>query len=220
MDHDQNFKNLILDYPRQALAFFAAYEANGIDESASITPIRQEQLKARLGDRFRELAALPATDYEDSDKLVARLNLMNMHWTPSDKVRLYAQAIRGLLNLDNNPKRHAKYLDFIDSYATLTDNERRDYEQRFSEESKAMTGIVTRAREEGMQKGVEQGLEQGISQGEVRGERAMLERLLTRRFGELDAATLERLDNASSEELEQWADNVIEAQSLQEAIHA
>lgn len=89
-----------------------------------------------------------------------------------------------------------------------------------------MTGIVTRAREEGMQQGIQQGmqkgveqglekgLEQGISQGEVRGERAMLERLLTRRFGELDAATLERLDNASSEELEQWADNVIEAESL------
>jgi len=24
MSHDQNFKNLILDYPRQAIAFFAA----------------------------------------------------------------------------------------------------------------------------------------------------------------------------------------------------
>jgi len=27
MSHDQNFKNLILDYPHQALAFFAAEEA-------------------------------------------------------------------------------------------------------------------------------------------------------------------------------------------------
>jgi hypothetical protein len=46
--HDQNFKNLILDYPRQALAFFAPEEARDIDASVCITPIRQEQLKNRL----------------------------------------------------------------------------------------------------------------------------------------------------------------------------
>jgi len=55
MDHDQNFKNLILDYPHQALAFFAAEEAAAIDSAARIVPIRQEQLKPRLGERFREL---------------------------------------------------------------------------------------------------------------------------------------------------------------------
>lgn len=43
--HDQNFKNLILDYPLQAIAFFSPQEAAGLDESVHITPIRQEQLK-------------------------------------------------------------------------------------------------------------------------------------------------------------------------------
>ncbi len=55
VSHDQNFKNLILDYPREALAFFAADEAQDIDASVTITPLRQEQLKERLGERFREL---------------------------------------------------------------------------------------------------------------------------------------------------------------------
>ncbi len=54
MDHDQNFKNMILDYPRESLEFFAPSESGGL-ESAKITPIRQEQLKDRLGDRFRAL---------------------------------------------------------------------------------------------------------------------------------------------------------------------
>ena len=54
MSHDQNFKNLILDYPRQALAFSAA-EAHDLPESVRITPLRQEQLEERLGERFREL---------------------------------------------------------------------------------------------------------------------------------------------------------------------
>jgi hypothetical protein len=53
--HDQNFKNLILDYPREALAFFASEEAGDLLPSVKVTPIRQEQLKERLGDRFHEL---------------------------------------------------------------------------------------------------------------------------------------------------------------------
>jgi predicted transposase YdaD len=55
MSHDQNYKNLILDYPRESLAFFAQTEAQAIDPGARIVPIREEQLKERLGERFREL---------------------------------------------------------------------------------------------------------------------------------------------------------------------
>lgn len=55
MSHDQNFKNLILDYPREALRFFAPEEAATLDDTVCITPIRQEQLQDRLGERFREL---------------------------------------------------------------------------------------------------------------------------------------------------------------------
>jgi hypothetical protein len=55
MSHDQNFKNLILDYPHEALAFFAEPEAADLPPDVRITPIRQEQLQERLGERFREL---------------------------------------------------------------------------------------------------------------------------------------------------------------------
>ena len=55
MSHDQNFKNLILDYPHQAIAFFAAAEAQAVDAGARIVPIREEQLQERLGERFCEL---------------------------------------------------------------------------------------------------------------------------------------------------------------------
>jgi len=53
--HDQNFKNLILDYPVQALEFFAGEEAGTDLFEARIVPVRQEQLMERLGERFREL---------------------------------------------------------------------------------------------------------------------------------------------------------------------
>ena len=53
--HDQNFKNLILDYPVASLEFFAGSEVWPDIAQARIIPLRQEQLKERLGDRFREL---------------------------------------------------------------------------------------------------------------------------------------------------------------------
>jgi len=52
MDHDQNFKNLILDYPRESLEFFAGVRELG---GTAITPVREEQLKEHLGSRYRKL---------------------------------------------------------------------------------------------------------------------------------------------------------------------
>ena len=55
VSHDHNFKNLIVEYPRQALEFFAPDEAPEPDEEATFLPVRQELLKERLGGRFRAL---------------------------------------------------------------------------------------------------------------------------------------------------------------------
>ncbi len=284
--HDQNFKNLILDYPRQALAFFATAEAGDIDASASITPIRQEQLKRRLSDRFHELdvpllvewpdgrreallfileqesdparfsihrlghycldlselcqtqrvvpvviflrgdrsipdrlelgserhtylafrylrcllAAMPAEDHLDSDNLVARLNLPNMCWPQSHKLEIYAQAVRGLLELEPDPERQLKYIDFIDIYSALDDNERRIYRERYPEEDQGMTRLTERL------------LDQGMQQGEL----AVLSRLLTRRFGPLTPEVERRLQRAGIEELERWAENILDAETLED----
>ena len=72
VSHDQNFKNLIVDYPRQALAFFAAEEAPRSGDDVSIVPVRQEQLKERLGDRFRELDAPLLVDWADGRRDATR----------------------------------------------------------------------------------------------------------------------------------------------------
>ncbi len=71
-----------------------------------------------------------------------------------------------------------------------------------------MAGIVQGARDEGMQ--------QGVNRGRVEGERALLRRQLRRRFGPLSTETVERVDQASARELEAWADNVLDAGTLDE----
>ena len=101
-----------------------------------------------------------------------------------------------------------KYIDFIDIYSTLDDNEMREYTERYPQESTAMASLSERLRQEGR----EQGVHQGMHQGEVE----IIKRQLIRRFGPLDDATLVRLNTSTSEKLAIWAENLLDAGSLEE----
>ena len=290
--HDQNFKNLIVDYPRDSLAFFAAEEAPAPDDDVEVTPLRQEQLKERLGDRFRELdvpllvdwrdgrreavlfvveheteprhfsphrlahycldlaemfdtdrvvpvtiflrdaKAAPAslalgteletylrfkylacrlaeTPYErwrESRNVAALVNLPNMRVPEGRRVDAYADAMRGLRAVETDPDKRAKYMEFIEVYARLSEDEKRRFESDYAEEKAAMAGFIQSAREEGWQEGRQEGRHEG--------ERAVLERLLRRRFGLLPPAVAARLSRASAGEIEAWADNVLDAATL------
>ena len=69
---------------------------------------------------------------------------------------------------------------------------------------------ITSIERMGIEKGLQQGLQEGFQQGEV----FVLTRLLTRRFGPLPDWATERLAQASREDLEHWAERVLEAQRL------
>lgn len=295
--HDQNFKNLILDYPRQALEFFAGEEAGEHLEQARIIPIRQEQLKERLGERFRELDTpllvewpdgrreavifiieeesqtrrfsihrlahycldlselmdtqrivpvviflqpgdrqyrlrlggdrhtyvdfhylsielkqLAASDYQDSDNIVARLNLPNMRHSPQQRLALYAAAQRGLLRLETNSNKQRKYIDFIDYYANLTETEVIAYQQQYLETEGEFMGLVQTLREEGRFIGVQQGMQQGRQQGEA----TILLRLLEKRFGTINETVRRKIESADAETLLTWSDRLLMAENVDE----
>ena len=157
-----------------------------------------------------KLKEIPSERWQHSDNLVARVNLPNMRSSEDRKVEVYAEAIRGLLALERDSDKRAKYIEFIDIYAGLTENEYRRYQRQYREDSSTMAGVISRAREEGMQ----QGMQQGMDQGRVEGERALLERQLRRRFGLLSPQISARLGQASAADLETWAENVLDAPTL------
>ena len=103
ISHDQNFKNLILDYPREALQFFAPEEAVEIDESVKITPIRQEQLKNRLGDRFHELDVPLSVEWPDGRR-AALLFLFEEETDPArfsiHRLVIYCASLAELMETD------------------------------------------------------------------------------------------------------------------------
>jgi predicted transposase YdaD len=60
------------------------------------------------------------------------------------------------------------------------------------------------------------GIEKGRQEGRQEGEAIILERQLERRFGPLEAAIGVRLRGAAPEQLERWAENVLDAATLEE----
>ena len=261
--HDQNFKNLILDYPREALAFFAQEETDEDLMHARIVPIRQEQLKDRLGDRFRELDVpllvewpeghreailfvieeetqanrfsihrlahycldmaelmetervvpvviflnsgtrkdnlrlggdrhsylefrylasdlkrLSANDYKDSDNIVARLNLPNMAHTRQDRLDIYWAAQLGLAQIEPNPDKQRKYIDFIDYYANLSEEETLEFRTHYLNEAGEIMGLGQIIRQECQVARLE-GQQEGRQEECV----SLVTRLLRRKFG-------------------------------------
>lgn len=288
--HDQNFKNLILDYPVQALQFFAAEEAHDDLLQARIIPFRQEQLKEKLGDRFHELDTpllvewpdgrrevilflleeetearrffihrlaqycldlselaktervvpvvifldrgrhpcelqlggerhtylsfryiscelknLVADHYRHSDNIVARLNLPNMRHTQLD---IYHDAQLGVAQLEPDPKKQLKYVDFVDYYTNLTDAEIETYRKDYLLEAEARMGLAQLLREEGEIK--------GELRGEIKGEAQMLLKQIQLKFGDYPVWVEEKINQADKAQLDQWVERILFVDTLEQ----
>ena len=290
--HDQNFKNQILDYPLQAIEFYAAEQAQDLDQKPRVVPIRQEQLKKRLGERFRELDTplllewpngeraallflfeeesqssrfsihrlahycldvaelhgtrrvvpvtiflnpaahaerqlelggdqqtflsfsyiqcalnhLEAKDYYQSDNIVARMNLPLMHYPDEQKLEVFHHAIQGLITLEKDPDKQAKYIDWVDIYTQLNDNEIKAYAERYPEEKQVMASFAERYRLEGEAR--------GIQIGEVKGEAQTLLKLIKLKFGEYPEWVESRLNTADKDQLDRWVEAILTAERL------
>ena len=83
---------------------------------------------------------------------------------------------------------------------------------------------LEQGRQEGIRQGVQQGIlqgresgrEEGIQLGAERTQRRILAKLLVSRFGPLDTATEQRLQQASLEQMDRWTDQALTAQRLDE----
>jgi len=75
---------------------------------------------------------------------------------------------------------------------------------------------VTSVERLAIQQGEQIGEQRGEQRGAQKGEAAVIQRLLTKRFGSLNAETLTRLQTAPCEQLESWAENLLDAATLDE----
>lgn len=79
--------------------------------------------------------------------------------------------------------------------------------------------IMSIAAEQLKAEGIAEGIAEGMVRGKAEGKAEILLRLLRRRFGEISGATLDRVRAASDDELTAWAENILDAPSLDAVFH-
>ena len=62
--------------------------------------------------------------------------------------------------------------------------------------------------------GIEKGLQQGVQQGMQQGEALALQKLLSKRFGVIPAEIAGKISSASTEQIDEWLDLVLDAPSM------
>jgi len=161
---------------------------------------------------FRYLALalfrIPAREHLDSPNVVARLNLPNMAYGPEEKIKIYAHAVRGLLELEPDPERQLEYLDFIDIYTHLDDSERIIYQQRYAQEAAVMSGFAERFTQQGREEGRQEGRQEEGS--------TILMHLLALKFGPPGDVIRERVQQADPDTLILWSERVLTATCVEE----
>ena len=161
------------------------------------------------------LQELSAKDYWHSNNLIARLCLILMSWRQDQKLEVYARAVRGLSTLEPDPEKQLKYLDFIDIYTALDDNEMELYQQKYPKESSTMANLSDRLRAEGMEKGMLKGMEKGLEKGLHEGMEGMLRKQVQLKFGPIPLWADERISTATNEQLEIWVTAILSEDTLE-----
>lgn len=124
----------------------------------------------------------------------------------------FHHAIQGLITLESDPDKQAKYADWVDIYTQLDDNEINEYAKRYPEEENTMVGFAQRYREEG----ISIGEARGEARGEVKGEAQTLLKLVKLRFGECPDWVESKLNTADRVQLDQWVAGILTATTLEE----
>ena len=129
-----------------------------------------------------------------------------------DIVRLLLKRLHKLVA--GNETQFRKYLYMMEVLST-----NRNLKQIIKEEEKMLSQVKYSelpSYEIGWECGMEKGIEKGMEKGMEKGERVLLHRLITKRFGGIPENLQEKINSATSSQLEEWADKMIRAETIED----
>ena len=116
------------------------------------------------------------------------------------------ECLRMLASLHLDPARSKLIGGFIDNYLRLSAEEMQQYERAFAkltpEEQESTMGLVSSWELKGIEKGRQEGKEK------------LVVRLITKRFGSVPSQVTERLDQMTSEQLDELGEALLDFTSL------
>ncbi|MCD6184483.1 MAG: hypothetical protein J7K84_01635 [Deltaproteobacteria bacterium] len=141
---------------------------------------------------FYKLFDLNARDYYNVNNPVVKILLPKMAYKKDERAEVIRQAYVGLFQLASIGLFY-KYVDFIDAYAEINEQEQKTLYQEIIQHKETVM-LAQYIREKGMQQGMQQGIQQGIRQGIVQAAREDIIEVLELRFGKISPAIIDRIN--------------------------
>jgi hypothetical protein len=132
--------------------------------------------------------------------------MAKMHMAQKERPHVKLKCVTMLLGLKLEPQKEWIISEFIDTYLKLSEEEEREYESE-------LKALGAEKREEVMQVRMswrEQGEAKGRAEGESKAALAIAKRILNRRLGPLDSATLTVLEGLAVAKLEELSEAAID----------
>ena len=207
--HVENQSSAQSDFPKRMFRYFArllekydlpiypvvifSYEEPKRPEPTHYTVAFPGRTVLQFQYRVIQLNRLAWRSFLTRPNPVATALMTRMKIAPRDRVKVRGECMRLLTTLRLDPARSQLIGGFIETYLKLTAAEMRRYERRFAQlppqEQEATMEMWTSIGREGQQKGRHEGKEELVA------------RLITRRFGSVSEETTKRLDQLSSDQL-------------------
>ncbi len=191
------------DLPVVSIVVFLTGGAPGVDRREVVEAVGSIEINCFAYLAFGLSGSL-AEDYVDRPQPVAAALAALMRSRVWDKVEQKLRCLRAISRSGLNEAESFLLGNVVRTYLKLT----QDAEQRFEKEM-----------QRGSNKEVQDMVitwEEALAASKLEGEVSLLKRLLSRRFTELPDWIDQRLEHASQQELESWADRVLEAKRLED----
>ncbi len=166
---------------------------------------------------INELRAQPLTAEARLTLVVLKTITSSLH--PDVDLAAFADDLAAVINRsDPYDSSEESLFGLIMRYVLLVgDAPPEDYEALFTRLGPtAREAYMTSTAEQYIQRGRGEGLQQGVQQGRRQSQAATLARLLTQKFGTLTEHHQDRIQHATTDELDTWTDRILTASTLED----
>ena len=164
-------------------------------------------------ERWQELEA---SDNPFATVVMAHIKAKETAHNSDERYRWKLYLIRRLYERGYRKEDILELFRFIDWVLQLPqEQEERLWQELNDFEARRKMQYVTSVEKIGFNKGKQEGFQEGKQEGLQLGEKTVIKRQIIRRFGEVPAWVEEHLAKATVEELEQWAECILDASSLE-----
>jgi hypothetical protein len=157
-----------------------------------------------------QLNRLPWRRFVKQENPVASALMAKMKMAPSERPKVRLECLRLLASLKLDPARTKLIGVFVDTYLSLSAQETK----RFEREMGKLAPVERKATMELMTSWEKKGREEGVTEGIVLGQERTVQRLVNRRFGVLAQSITKRLEELSSEQLDELTDALLDFSSI------